>query len=487
MAKRIKKAFSVALGQQNEASVKELIARKADDLARFLSCLVAGVLVTSCSHEIRTRSPASVIDDSSVSSEQELTVPATPASIAVGPPDLASERLHYLVNARRDGQLQLVEFDEFQPPKETAAPSRELPKPTLIKLFFATSRRELAQPIVDEKKHPRYFGYQWRGGEGLAYGVTSVTIPTDRELPPGEIEGSTWRWLSIRIDLPDNPRDDVWLFRPKMFANSNEFFTALSADIPKRANRSLLVGVHGYNNSFEFAGRRLAKMVHDMNYHGTPVLYSWPAGDGVGSYGHDEDRIREPQEQEQFADFLEQLVTTARAAGTRQIDLVAHSMGNRLLASAAYRFARTHPGIKIFDNVVMAAPDIAKNDFSTTVWPRLQQMAAKSALYVSAFDKALFGSQVIHPNIGPRLGHAGGGPLVVLGLQTIDASEAKDTFIHHDHHLRLSGICDLSALLIKQWTPERRVEAGILKHPEEITAQPSWYLLLPALNVDCFN
>jgi len=460
---------------------------KADDLARLLTCLVAGALVTSCSHEIGTRSPASVIDDGSVSSEQELTVPATTASVALGPPDLASEHLPHLVNARRDSQLQLVEFEELQSPKESAAPSRELPKPTLIKLFFATSRRELAQPVVDDEEHPRYFGSQWRGGEGLAYGVTSVTIPTDRELPPGEIEGSTWRWRFIRIDLPDNPRDDVWLFRPKMFANSNEFFAALSADIPKRAHRSLLVGVHGYNNSFEFAGRRLAKMVHDMNYHGTPVLYSWPAGDGVATYGHDEDRIREPQEEEQFADFLEMLVHTARAAGASQIDLVAHSMGNRLLASAAYRFARTHPGIKLFDNVVMAAPDVAKNDFPTTVWPRLQQMAARSALYVSAFDKALFGSQVIHPNIGPRLGHAGEGPLVVLGLQTIDASQAKDTFIHHDHHLRLSGICDLSALLIKKWAPEQRVEAGILKRPVAPASRALWYELLPSLDAECFD
>ncbi|MBE7502563.1 MAG: alpha/beta hydrolase [Verrucomicrobiales bacterium] len=128
--------------------------------------------------------------------------------------------------------------------------------------------------------------------------LTARTVPATSEpvecsapeISSPRIEGSTWFW----IDLPDNLREDVWMWRPSRFGNHAEFSDALAQDIRKRPDRSVLIGVHGFCNTFEFAGRRLAKMVHDMNYHGTPVLYRWPAGEGIKDYGRDEDLVAQP-------------------------------------------------------------------------------------------------------------------------------------------------------------------------------------------------
>lgn len=352
-------------------------------------------------------------------------------------------------------------------------------RPTRIRLFYATSRKPVAPGASDPDQHPRYYGTEWRM-DALTYGVAWVTMPTDRVLPPGEIEGSTW----LSFDLPDNPRDDVWMHRPKEFAGTNEFLAALAEDIPRRAHRSVLIGVHGFNNSFEFAGRRLGKMVHDMNYHGTPVLYSWAAGDGVADYGHDEEQVEQPREVEHFTTFLEQVTLTARAAGARKVHLVAHSMGNRLLRQAAIRLAERHRGgPRLFDTVILAAPDLPQRGFGETIWPSITNIAGRCALYVSAYDRALFGSAKLHRS-GPRLGQAGEKPLVLAGLETIDSSNVKNTFMHHDNHLRLAGICDLSACLVRDLPPADRVARRLLRIPRGATAA-TWYELLEGESTDC--
>lgn len=365
----------------------------------------------------------------------------------------------------------------------SSGPSPALPKPTLIHLFFGTSRQPAPASLSKPDKHPRYYGNDWRINS-LEYGVCWVTMPTDKELPPGEIEGSTWFWF----DLPDNPREDVWMQPPSRFGGPSEFSAALVQDIRKRPDRSVLIGVHGFHNTFEFAGRRLAKMVHDMNYHGTPVLYSWPAGEGIEDYGHDEDLVAQPAEIDNFAGFLDLVIATAQEAGARRVHLVAHSMGNRLLQHAAFRLGKLYADSRRtppLDTVVLAAPDIPRRGFAETIWPRLTNFTQHCALYVSAYDRALFGSEKIHRS-GPRLGQAGEVPLVLAGLETIDSSRLKNTFLHHDDHLRLAGICDLSACLVRSMSPAERVMRGLL-HRAGNPPNAAWYELLPGDGSDCLR
>ncbi|WP_163284658.1 alpha/beta hydrolase, partial [Enterobacter hormaechei] len=67
---------------------------------------------------------------------------------------------------------------------------------------------------------------------------------------------------------------------------SPKFQTALNADIAARGGR-VIVFVHGYNTSFDDAVYRLAQIVNDSNYPGTPVLFSWASGASTTSYVYD--------------------------------------------------------------------------------------------------------------------------------------------------------------------------------------------------------
>jgi esterase/lipase superfamily enzyme len=347
------------------------------------------------------------------------------------------------------------------------------PPRNIIKVFFATSRKPAGPNLTEPGEHPRYFSKDWN--VTLTYGSCLVTIPNGpNELPIGEVDHKIFGILHITAD----PMKDVWMYQPKTYPAAVEFFAAVTNDIAQHRLQSVLIGVHGYNNTFEFAGRRLAKLVYDMHYDGTPVLYSWPAGDGPSDYDHDQDRVEENREQESFTDFLEALVFNARLVGAKHIHIVAHSMGNRLLKSAARKLAERQPGIKLFDSVVLAAPDVPVTGFAEDVWPKLQAISGRCTLYVSKYDKAIFGSATLHRD-GPRLGQwmNTGIPLLLAGLETIDAAHAGWTFLDHDYYSRPPGTCDLAALLIDGLAAEKRVLRGCLRKP----APPGgdWFELVP--------
>ena len=54
-------------------------------------------------------------------------------------------------------------------------------------------------------------------------------------------------------------------------------------------DKSVLVFVHGFNNSFDFAAASLAEVWHFLGRGSVPVLYTWPAGSG-GLLGYFMDR-----------------------------------------------------------------------------------------------------------------------------------------------------------------------------------------------------
>jgi esterase/lipase superfamily enzyme len=344
-------------------------------------------------------------------------------------------------------------------PLKAVASASPLKKPAYVKVFYATSRKKSPPPDSESKEHPRYYSNEWNPGQ-LTWGHCNISMPTEKKLPPGVIEGSKWYFL----DLEDNPREDVWMRAPREFDGPESFAQELKEYIPSQQHRSVLVAVHGFNNTFEFAARRLAKMVHDMNYHGTPALYSWATddtGDLRRRYQHDFNQVTQTDELDGFIRFLAVVHEAAREANATQIHLVAHSMGNQLLMRAADRLAHDHPGKKFFDAVVLAAPDIPVDGFEETVWPDLKSIADDFCLYVSEHDKPLLTSE-FYNSFGPRLGLKNGEPVFVNGLQTIDASAVKNSFLSHTPHLTLAGICDLSAALMMGWNPARRVQEGTL-------------------------
>src|SRR5207237_188890 len=95
------------------------------------------------------------------------------------------------------------------------------------------------------------------------------------------------------------------------------------------------------------------------------------------------------------------LLDIVKRSGAQSINLVAHSMGNRALAVALREIdLEMHDQARLFNQVVLAAPDIDADEFRSTIVPAMQRTAKRLTLYASSRDDALLASQLVH--YGPR-------------------------------------------------------------------------------------
>ena len=99
--------------------------------------------------------------------------------------------------------------------------------------------------------------------------------------------------------------------------------------------RTALVFVPGFNTSFEEGAFRLAQITFDMQFEGSPILFSWPsAAQGIATYDYDRESALYSRQQ-----FL-QLLEIVQRAGVDKLYVVAHSMGNQIVVDALDQAAR---------------------------------------------------------------------------------------------------------------------------------------------------
>ena len=111
-----------------------------------------------------------------------------------------------------------------------------------------------------------------------------------------------------------------------------------------------------------------------------------------------------------------------RESQAQSISLIAHSMGNRALTAALKELQlELRDQSRLFNQVILAAPDIDADEFRESIVPGMMQTANRFTLYASARDEALAASQLVHR--GPRAGDAGRGLVVVPGIDTIDVTQ----------------------------------------------------------------
>lgn len=337
----------------------------------------------------------------------------------------------------------------------------------MVKLFFATDRK-----WSGSGESPKWFSPVWSQGD-LTYGTCQVSIPVNHEA--GKIEGvSIFEWR--REDI----QKDVVIHLPIRLAK-DPYFQALRAAVQAAPDKEVVVFIHGFNNTFEDAGKRLGVLCYDMDFNGVPVLYSWSSRGGtmgILAYARDESMVEKTKRP--LADFLTDVVTAARAGGATRVNVAAHSMGNRALVGALQRLAENGPEGRLIDEVVMAAPDVMAEGFEATEWRYLRRPDGKPGpvgrftLYASDDDKALTTSKLLHG--GTRLGQAGAELVVLPGLETIDATgvDFSELDLNHSYFGGRRVTRDLRALFAKGATPVER-------HLEERKRPPLAFWLLPSL------
>ncbi len=228
--------------------------------------------------------------------------------------------------------------------------------------------------------------------------------------------------------------------------SQDSFFNSIADHVRNSLSHDVLVFIHGFNTTFQEAASRMQQLVRDLKFTGTPILYSWPSFGGVADYAFDEDSAA------WSAPHLRRFLQLLRKhSGAANINLIAHSMGNRVLGMALEDLeVEKEP---LFNEVIMAAPDVDKDLFEQMAQEWVGK-AERITLYASSHDYVLSASKRFHAN-HDRAGESDE-ILVVKGVDSIDASNASSDRSGHGYLFHSSVLADVGKLLRTDDAPNKR-------------------------------
>jgi esterase/lipase superfamily enzyme len=190
---------------------------------------------------------------------------------------------------------------------------------------------------------------------------------------------------------------------PTTFQERGEWWQALG-NAAKANNGRVLVYVHGFRESYLSNTDSTIQIAKLSSFDGPVIQYSWPSQSDLTKYAVDETNMF--WDERNFRSFLTQL---ARDPSVKEIVLVAHSLGARLvIPSVEYVDATSNNADSSnISNIILASPDVDREDFERDIADEV--LAARRVnndrritIYASASDKALALSRQVHGY--PRLG-----------------------------------------------------------------------------------
>lgn len=355
----------------------------------------------------------------------DLPVQSEPAIAGNEPPPFPAEEpgkeepgmetVTVTVNGKAAIEPKTIEFGEFDPSQGVA---REIqPRPAISPtarqssdsgftretIYFATNRKRTGSTSAKE-------AYSSHRGE-LQWGMCQVSIPYKHK--PGEMESPKWYQWS------EDPKQHIILMEPLEQLSEANWMTRIRQKLAGASSSEILVFVHGYNVTFENAVRRTAQLSYDLNFPGAAVCFSWPAGN---SMVYTTDWTNAEWSLPHCLHVLKQLALFSRAD---KIHIVAHSMGSRVVTFSLKELLRELPVLDnqpLFNQVVLAAPDLDAEIFRTQIAPAIQKASRRLTIYASEQDLALKLSQGL--NGGTRLGTATPVSLTTTGFEWIDCIDA---------------------------------------------------------------
>jgi esterase/lipase superfamily enzyme len=311
-----------------------------------------------------------------------------------------------------------------------------------VRVFYGTNRA-----ASGDLKPAAYYG-KARGD--LQFGYLDVTIPRTHQEAQLETQP---RWVEYTFAADQAAMRAQYVLLDKVVPlEKAEFVRALRQQISDSPFKDVFIFVHGYNNTFEDAARRTAQMAYDLDFDGTPMMYSWPSQGSTTAYAIDEAAVGISGRR--MAEFLE---TVVAQSGAQRIHLIAHSMGNRALIEALQTYLAKRPPENrqhIFGQIVFTAPDVDR-DYFTDAIESLTGAAERVTLYASDNDYALRSSQFFHG--APRAGTAGDVIVRLAGLDSIDMSSVPADALGHSYFAANAGaIYDIFRLLWRGDPPPQR-------------------------------
>ena len=261
---------------------------------------------------------------------------------------------------------------------------------------------------------------------------------------------------------------------PLALQEPGDWWRALQAETDRRQGRVLLY-VHGYRESFETTTKDTAQIARMTGFDGPVIAYSWPSQHRVLGYAVDETNMY--HDVRNFREFLKAL---AEQPWVREVVIVSHSLGARLVVPAIAYVDRAAPSAdsRNISNIILASPDIDRESFERDVadgvlTPAKVARSRHITVYASLKDKALAASRALHGY--PRLGSpycfdpfeaaelkAKGlaercYPAAIPGLTVIDTTDVSRGSTGHSNFLRSAVVCRdfVEVVAGKRTRPER--------------------------------
>ncbi|MEM7478452.1 MAG: alpha/beta hydrolase, partial [Planctomycetota bacterium] len=288
-------------------------------------------------------------------------------------------------------------------------------------------------------------GVQYGPGRGeFEVGTCEISIPKDHRV--GLIESPSIFSLEFREDPSKHVIIDSITRTP-----FDEYYQDLSSVIEESPRKEAMVFVHGYNVSFDDAARRTGQMAYDLKYTGAPIFFSWPSQATEIGYTVDENNVTWAVPH--LKQFLEDI---RKKTGVQSLNIIAHSMGNRAVTNVLKElYLEYQDEGKLFNQVILAAPDVDAAVFETDIAPKITKTAKQVTLYASSKDRALVASRNVHGY--PRAGESGEDLVVVEDIHTIDVTEIDTSLLGHNYYGDSDSIvADIYHVLHREQPPSRR-------------------------------
>jgi esterase/lipase superfamily enzyme len=309
-------------------------------------------------------------------------------------------------------------------------PKDEVPFYT-VRVLYATNRNHAASTGLDEQ-----FGSN--RSDSLSYGAVNVTIPKDHRM--GQLETPSivmLKWLR-------DPKKHILLESVEV-TNLESWRQELQRRALPLGKPGVLLFVHGYHVNFAGAAMRTAQLAYDLGFAGAAVFFSWPSRGELIPYVSDEQAA-----EWSIHDMKTVLRQIASLGAGAPIYVVAHSMGNRILARALKELAAENvTQLSAFKEVALTAPDIDSGVFKREIAPAVLGIGPRVTLYASSNDMALMASRKLHGGYR-RLGESEPDVLIMKHMDTVDASNIKTDFMGHSYFADNSTVMSDLFYLIRQ-------------------------------------
>lgn len=243
----------------------------------------------------------------------------------------------------------------------------------VVNIFYATDR------TPDRKKEGVYFTSKL--GDNLTFGALDVKINPR---------------VKIGKMLPNKlKRKGILGIQDVQKYEEADFMARLAQAVKDSPHNSLLVLIFGYQDNFEATAIKAAYFAYLLDVNTPVLLFDWPGDQPFTPMGYHKARLNANASGPYLGDLMAKI---AREIKPAKMWVEASSLGCQVTCDAfdqMYKHADMADEDTEISHVILAAPDVAKEDFDDQFKKEIVALADKVTAYVSTNDTALLFSSIL--------------------------------------------------------------------------------------------